>query len=112
LDHFNRGQMLRLSKDELGDANAARFADGVAQQRVRALATLGRDQIVRRFKEPIVDVVRFDEIDDVDGARLLESSGFEIILRENDKTAFLEFVPFDEIVPRDGVPVTDANALK
>ena len=66
---------------------AARFADRLAQQRVRALAALGRHQIVRRLEEAIVDLVGLDEVDDVDGPGLLERRGLEVLLGEDDEMA-------------------------
>ena len=104
LDHFDRGQMLRVAQDELRDADATRFADRLAQQRVRALAALGRDQVVGRLEEPIVDLVGLHEVDDVDGARLLERRRLEVFLGEDDEAALRVLVALDEIFPRDGWP--------
>ena len=89
LDDFDGGQMLRLAQDELGDADAARLANRLAQQRVGPLAALRRHQVVRRLEKPIVDLVGLDEVDDVDGARLLERRRLEVFLGEDDEVALL-----------------------
>ena len=49
--------MLRVAQDELGDPDALRLADRLAQQRVRALAALRWHEVVRRLEKPIVDLV-------------------------------------------------------
>ena len=112
LDHFDGRQVLRVAQDELGDADAARLADRLAQQRVRALAALGRHQVVRRLEEAIVDLVGLDEVDDVDGARLLERRRLEVLLRQDDEVALLVLVALDEVFPGDRMAVAHADALE
>src|SRR5262249_20826295 len=103
--------MLRVAQDELRDADAARIANRLAQERVRALAAPRRHEIVRRLEEPIVDLVGPDEVDDVDGPRLFDRRRLEVLLRQDDEMALAIFVALHEISPGDGMAAADAHTL-
>jgi hypothetical protein len=104
--------MLRVAQDELRDADAPGVADRLAEQRVGTLATLGRHEVIGRLEEPIVDLLRLDEVDDIHRPRLFDRCRLEILLRQDDEVALLILVPLDEILPRHGMPITDAHPLE
>ena len=58
-----------------------------------------------------VDFLRVDEVEDVDGLRLVEGRGLEIIFGEDDKAALFVLVAFDEILPCDRLAFSLADAL-
>ena len=53
-----------------------------------------------------------DEAADVDGARLLERRGAEVLFGQDDKTALLVFEPLDQLVPCHGLSFTGADPLE
>ena len=106
-----RGEMLRLAQDDLGDADLARVADRLAQQRVGASAALAWLQVVGRLEEPFVDLVGVDEVEDVDRLGFLERGGLEVVLGQDDELTLLVLVPLDQIFPADRLPFGLADAL-
>ena len=72
-------------------------AHRLAQQRVGVLAALARAPGIRRLEEPVVDLARRDEVDDVHALRLLDGGGLEILLGEHDEVPLRVLVALDEV---------------
>ena len=104
--------MLRVAENELGDADPARLADRLAQQRVRALAGFRRHQVVRRLEEPVVDLLGLHEVEDVDRPRFLDRGRLKIVFGDDEEAALLVLEALDEILPRHRMAVADAHALE
>ena len=101
LDRFDRGQVLGVAQDDLGDPDLAGLRDRVAEKRVGAVGALARLQVVGRLEIALVDLLGIDEVEDVDRLGLLEGGGLEVVLREDDELPLLVLVALDEILPAD-----------
>ena len=99
------GQVLRLAHGHLADADDARVAHGLAQQRVRLLAPLGGQQVVGRLEEARIDLALLHEIADVDRLRRLERRGLEVLVGDHDVLPLLVLVALDDLLPRHRIPV-------
>ena len=86
-------------------------ADRLPQQRVGAIGPLAGLQVIRGLEIPLVDLLRVDEVDDVDRLRLLERRGLEVVLRQDDELPLGVLVALDEIFPRDRLAFLLADAL-
>ena len=110
-DDFERGKMLRVAEDDLGDADLSRVADRFADERVGTVRAFAGLQVVRRLEVALVHLVRIDEVQDVHRLRLLQCRGLEIVLGEDDELALLVFVALDQIFPADRLALrTDRRA--
>src|SRR5262249_60102387 len=109
---FERRKMLGVAQHDGGDANQAGLPERFAQQRIGALAALGRYQVVGAFEKPIVDLFGLDETTDVYRPALFERRRLEIFLRQDNEAAFLVLEAFDELLPRHGLPFTLTDALE
>src|SRR5204862_7361825 len=92
-------QVLRVAQHDGRDADQSRLLDRFAQQRIRALATLRRHEVVRTLEEAVVDFLGLDEAADVDRTALFERGRTEIFLRQDDEAAFLVLIAVAELLP-------------
>ena len=111
VDHFDRGEMLSLADDDLRDADAARFLQRLAQQRIRVAAipspvsgsTASRNsdrRSPRLLTKSMMSIAR-----SLLSAAALRSSFV------NTRTALLVFVALDEILPGDRFTLALADTL-
>jgi len=110
-DGLDRGEMLRVAQDDLGDADPTRVADGFAQERIGALGAFPGQQVIRRLEIAFIDLFRIDEVEDVDRLRLLDGGGLEVVLGEDDELVLGVLVALDEVFPGDGLAFLLADAL-
>ena len=58
--------MFSCANDDFGDCDFARFGERLAQQDVRLVPALPNLEIIRLIEEQRIDVVNFNEVNDVD----------------------------------------------
>ena len=77
--------MLRVTQNDLCDAQLSRLANRLAKERVRPVCSFRWLQVIRRLEISFVDFVRIDKIQNIDGLRL-----FDCLQREAEAAVQLE----------------------
>src|SRR5690242_7397831 len=104
--------MMRVrAHGDLADADGSGVANRLAQERVRLLAALLRQQIVWCLEVPRIDLVGGDEIEDLEHLRRVERGRFEVLVGHLDEASFSIFITLDDVVPGDGLAILLADAL-
>src|SRR5215469_16044459 len=106
---FYRSQVLSITDHNLGDANLARSAQGLMQNRVSFLAAFLWLQEIRLIEVLWVDLFQLDEVGDVDGMRRFDPNLFEVLFLHDNVTAALVLEAFHDMAGRDlfGVSLRD-----
>ena len=110
-DDLDGGEVLAVAEDDFRDPGAPCLPNRLAQERVAALGSLSRQQVVRRLEITLVDRVGIDEIENVDRLRLLQRRGPEVVLRQDDELSFFVLVALDQIFPGHRFALALAHAL-
>ena len=104
--------MLRIAQNDLGDADAIHGAHGLAEQCVRVIAGLARNDVVRRFEKSIVDIRGCHKVHDVYAVGLLDGRGAKVLLGEDHEMPLRVLVALDQVGPGHGQALALAHALE
>jgi hypothetical protein len=107
----DRHEVLAVVEDPAPDPRALGLRERVMQQPVRVLALVLRAEVVGLGVEDRVDLVRADELLDLDQARSLAGRGLQLLVLEHHELALGDLVALHDLLVRDLLVLLRADPL-
>src|SRR6185295_17637188 len=104
-------ELLLVAHHVRDDPDEARLLHRADEQRVWLLGPLRRAEVAGALEVDRVDLVRVDEILDVDRAVALPCRGLEVLVRQVDVLPLRDLVALDDLVVRDRLPLLLADLV-